>query len=101
LAQRQLSTVSQMSPADRYIHELSDLSEQDQHGSRKGRGRFLIDSLRLLGFETDSLKTDTPAQVDSTTIDYCQLEVQPGDDEVCAYPPLHCLCSLPSTDYRP
>ena len=35
-----------------------------------------------LGFETDRLKTGTPARVDSRTVDYSGLEAQPGDPDV-------------------
>lgn len=42
----------------------------------------LTDCLRSLGFETDRLKTGTPARVDSRTIDFSRLEEQPGDEEV-------------------
>lgn len=35
-----------------------------------------------LGFETDRLKTGTPARVDSRTVDFAHLEAQPGDADV-------------------
>lgn len=35
-----------------------------------------------LGFETDRLKTGTPARVDSRTVNYKGLEAQPGDEDV-------------------
>ena len=35
-----------------------------------------------LGFETDRLKTGTPARVDSRTVNYVNLEAQPGDPDV-------------------
>ena len=38
----------------------------------------LSDQLRDLGFETDRLKTGTPARVDSRTVDFTKLEPQPG-----------------------
>ncbi len=41
----------------------------------------LTEYLQSLGFEVDRLKTGTPARVDSRTVDYSQLEAQPGDDE--------------------
>jgi tRNA uridine 5-carboxymethylaminomethyl modification enzyme len=41
----------------------------------------LTEHLQSLGFETDRLKTGTPARVDSRTVDYSQLEAQPGDEE--------------------
>ena len=39
----------------------------------------LTEYLQELGFEVDRLKTGTPARVDSRTIDYTNLEEQPGD----------------------
>lgn len=43
---------------------------------------YLVDYVEELGFETDRLKTGTPARVDSRSIDYTNLEKQPGDDDV-------------------
>lgn len=40
----------------------------------------LSDSLKSLGLEVDRLKTGTPARLDSSTIDYDKLEIQPGDE---------------------
>nr|GMC86403.1 tRNA uridine 5-carboxymethylaminomethyl modification enzyme MnmG [Ipomoea batatas] len=42
----------------------------------------LTENLQRLGFETDRLKTGTPARVDSRTVDFSQLEPQYGDEEV-------------------
>lgn len=42
----------------------------------------LTENLQQLGFETDRLKTGTPARVDSRTVDYSGLEPQYGDEEV-------------------
>ncbi|XP_055817954.1 uncharacterized protein LOC129887037 [Solanum dulcamara] len=42
----------------------------------------LTENLQRLGFETDRLKTGTPARVDSRTIDFSGLEPQYGDEEV-------------------
>jgi len=42
----------------------------------------LTEALCDLGFETDRLKTGTPARVDRRSIDFSNLEEQPGDEEV-------------------
>lgn len=42
----------------------------------------LTEALLALGFETDRLKTGTPARVDKRTIDFTHLQPQPGDEEV-------------------
>ncbi|KXZ56465.1 hypothetical protein GPECTOR_1g416 [Gonium pectorale] len=41
----------------------------------------LTEALQALGFETDRLKTGTPARIDARTVDFSVLEPQPGDDE--------------------
>ncbi|KAB2627165.1 hypothetical protein D8674_020783 [Pyrus ussuriensis x Pyrus communis] len=42
----------------------------------------LTENLQCLGFETDRLKTGTPARVDRRTVDFSGLEPQHGDEEV-------------------
>ncbi|XP_021734591.1 uncharacterized protein LOC110701276 isoform X2 [Chenopodium quinoa] len=42
----------------------------------------LTENLQHLGFETDRLKTGTPARVDTRTVDFSKLEPQHGDEEV-------------------
>lgn len=42
----------------------------------------LTEHLQGLGFETERLKTGTPARVDIRTVNVSQLEHQPGDEEV-------------------
>ncbi|MDZ4872285.1 MAG: tRNA uridine 5-carboxymethylaminomethyl modification enzyme MnmG [Chroococcidiopsis cubana SAG 39.79] len=42
----------------------------------------LTDTLNRLGFETGRLKTGTPARVDKRSVDYSNLEIQPGDEKV-------------------
>lgn len=41
----------------------------------------LSEQLRLLGFETDRMKTGTPARIDKRSIDFNKLTEQPGDDD--------------------
>lgn len=45
----------------------------------------LSDCLKELGFTVKKLKTGTPARVDSRTIDYSKMIIQPGDDELNFY----------------
>ena len=42
----------------------------------------LTETLNQLGFETGRLKTGTPARVDKRSVDYRNLEIQPGDEQV-------------------
>ncbi|PNW39842.1 UNVERIFIED_CONTAM: tRNA uridine-5-carboxymethylaminomethyl(34) synthesis enzyme MnmG [Euhalothece sp. KZN 001] len=42
----------------------------------------LTETLNQLGFETGRLKTGTPARVDKRSVDYSNLEAQPGDEAV-------------------
>ena len=48
-------------------------------------GEFAVEglthTLNELGFETDRLKTGTPARVDRRTADFDKMEAQPGDNE--------------------
>jgi len=46
----------------------------------------LTEELVRLGFETDRLKTGTPARVDSRTVDFTNLEAQPGEGGGVAQP---------------
>jgi tRNA uridine 5-carboxymethylaminomethyl modification enzyme len=41
----------------------------------------LTEYLQTLGFEVDRLKTGTPARVDRRTVDFSNLEAQPGDED--------------------
>ncbi|NND83053.1 MAG: tRNA uridine-5-carboxymethylaminomethyl(34) synthesis enzyme MnmG [Gammaproteobacteria bacterium] len=54
---------------------------QNYQGGRAGDppSNALADRLRLLPFRVDRLKTGTPARLDARTIDFSQLEAQPGD----------------------
>lgn len=48
----------------------------------------LTENLQRLGFETDRLKTGTPARVDIRTVNFSLLEPQHGDEEVCPFKPI-------------
>lgn len=45
----------------------------------------LSDCLKKQGFTVKKLKTGTPARIDNRTIDYSQMTIQPGDDELNFY----------------
>ncbi len=45
----------------------------------------LSDSLRKLGINLKKLKTGTPPRVDSRTIDYSKMDIQPGDEVLNFY----------------
>ncbi|MDT8384446.1 MAG: tRNA uridine-5-carboxymethylaminomethyl(34) synthesis enzyme MnmG [Gammaproteobacteria bacterium] len=55
---------------------------QSHAGGRAGDppANALSERLRELPFRVDRLKTGTPPRIDGNTIDYSQLEAQPGDD---------------------
>lgn len=54
----------------------------------------LTENLQQLGFETDRLKTGTPARVDCRTVDFSGLEPQHGDEEVIS---LNFICRFNSS----
>ena len=58
------------------------IGEESWSGGRVGERPAvgLSDQLRELGFEVMRLKTGTPVRIDGRTIDFSQLEPQPGDD---------------------
>jgi len=53
------------------------LGEEAAHG--------LGENMRRLGFDVGRLKTGTPARVRKSTIDFDEVEVQPGDEEVIPF----------------
>jgi tRNA uridine 5-carboxymethylaminomethyl modification enzyme len=58
------------------------IGEESWSGGRVGERPAvgLSDQLRELGFDVMRLKTGTPVRIDGRTIDFSQLEPQPGDD---------------------
>ncbi len=70
----------------------------DSHaGGRAGDApaNALAERLRALPFRVGRLKTGTPPRIDGRTVDFSNLESQPGDD------PLPCLSLLGSPDEHP
>ncbi len=60
------------------------IGRQSQAAGRAGEFAVegLTQTLQALGFETDRLKTGTPARVDRRSVDFSVMEEQPGDPEV-------------------
>lgn len=89
-----------LSCANIVLHLATDLWAQHililAHYNRAGEAPStgLTEALVGLGFETDRLKTGTPARVDSRTVDYTGLEAQPGDPDVRWFSFDSSVCSL-------
>jgi len=67
-----------------FMNGLIWVGRQSMPAGRAGEApaHGLTEALRDLGFETDRLKTGTPARVDKRTVDFSGLEEQPGDEDV-------------------
>ncbi len=66
-----------------FLRGLMHTGEERTEGGRVGEGAIagLSGALTRLGFESGRLKTGTPPRLSKASIDFSQLEVQPGDDE--------------------
>lgn len=63
---------------------IGDYSKQmGPHGLQRAEG--LSESLANLGFELRRFKTGTPARVDARSIDFNEMEPQPGDDPITPF----------------
>ncbi len=64
-----------------FMHGLIHVGLSHYPGGRAGEppSEGLSDQLRSLGFAVGRLKTGTPPRLDAATIDYSELEEQPGD----------------------
>jgi tRNA uridine 5-carboxymethylaminomethyl modification enzyme len=78
---RCFSTRSVVLTTGTFLRGLIHRGEETTPAGRFGEGPVLGLSARLeqLGLQLGRLKTGTPARLDGTTIDYAQLEAQPGD----------------------
>ena len=76
------------------------IGEWDAPCGRLGEGAAigLGASLRRLGFDVGRLKTGTPARVRASSLDWDELEVQPGDEEVIPFSFLHDEVDRPRLD---
>jgi tRNA uridine 5-carboxymethylaminomethyl modification enzyme len=70
-----------------FLQALMHTGESQTPGGRAGEGTTsgLSQTLVRLGFRVARFKTGTPARLNGRTIDYRPLEIQPGDDEPCAF----------------
>ncbi len=66
-----------------FLQALMHTGETKTPGGRAGEGTTagISGSLQRLGFELARFKTGTPPRLNSRTIDYSKLELQPGDNE--------------------
>ena len=84
-----------------FLQAIMHTGEAKTKGGRAGEGttNTLSSSFAELGFQLERFKTGTPARLNGRTIDYSQLELQPGDDDPqpfsfltdrIAQPQMHC-----------
>ncbi len=66
-----------------FLQAIMHTGEAKTSGGRAGEGTTgtMSDSFRELGFQLERFKTGTPARLNGRTIDYTQLEIQPGDEK--------------------
>jgi tRNA uridine 5-carboxymethylaminomethyl modification enzyme len=92
-----------------FLRGVIHIGEQTMAGGRMGEAPAirLADRLRDAGLPTGRLKTGTPPRLDGRTIDWAQLEMQPGDDEPSMFsflsdrPPLRQVsCGITTTNAR-
>lgn len=73
--------------AGTFLEGLMHIGRKHASGGRAGDAASYGLSARLaeLGFEVGRMKTGTPARLDARTIDFSQLEEQPGDEHPCKF----------------
>ena len=73
--------------AGTFLEGLMHIGRTHASGGRAGDAASHGLSVRLaeLGFEVGRMKTGTPARLDARTIDFSQLEEQPGDEHPCKF----------------
>ena len=66
-----------------FLQAIMHTGQSQTAGGRGGEGTTsgISHALARLNFEVDRFKTGTPARLNARTIDYSQLEEQPGDDD--------------------
>ena len=66
-----------------FLNGIIHIGEKQMGGGRAGEraAKGLTEQLVGLGFESGRMKTGTPARVDGRSLDWSQMELQPGDTE--------------------
>ncbi len=70
-----------------FLNGLIHLGEKQFGGGRAGESAAygITECLNELGFESGRMKTGTPPRVDGRSLDYSQMEEQPGDENPVAF----------------
>jgi tRNA uridine 5-carboxymethylaminomethyl modification enzyme len=70
-----------------FLNGVIHIGEKQFGGGRMGEkgATGITEQLVELGFEAQRLKTGTPPRVDGRSLDYTQMEIQDGDDEVVGF----------------
>jgi tRNA uridine 5-carboxymethylaminomethyl modification enzyme len=70
-----------------FLNGVIHIGEQQFGGGRMGEkgATGITEQLVSLGFEADRLKTGTPPRLDGRSLDYSQMEIQGGDDEIVGF----------------
>lgn len=83
-----------------FLRGLMHTGEQKVEGGRVGEqsANGLSDCLRAMGFELGRLKTGTPPRIARDSINYANLEVQPGDDKPVPFSFMNDAITQPQID---
>ena len=70
-----------------FLNGIVHIGEKNFGGGRiaEKAATGITEQLVSLGFETDRLKTGTPPRVDGRSLDYSEMEEQPGDEEIVGF----------------
>jgi len=66
-----------------FLNGIIHIGEKQFGGGRAGEraAKGITEQLVSLGFEAGRMKTGTPPRVDGRSLDYTQMEIQPGDEQ--------------------
>ena len=66
-----------------FLNGLIHIGEKNFGGGRAGEraSTGITEQLEGLGFESGRMKTGTPPRIDGRTLDYSQMDIQPGDED--------------------